>query len=722
MLKKGDLYGLDLVPGGVSSIMADAVPPDRSNSSSAPPALQLASDSLFAFRVEYAQIFSDIRTHEDYLNFYESYSGPAQQKLPPPLETFPFNSYGGTTPNFFDNYYGQQSGPSNQQNQRFEDQNTFNRSNNVSIPQWSNNIAAPTARRGPPGLNYAPDSYPENSSLGRSFNELGNSYSNSPTAMTAVNTANFIWKEDEEQQNQNYSQRAQYRPQNEGFNGQGNYNQGHYNQHGQNLNQQQGGHYYNPHNQPHQGHDSRYSNTPRDPEEELLDNLAEEQEERDENDGKTLCRYYANGFCSRGDKCFYSHDIPRDQMREQKGTPQKAENGNKSNRGKKEKTTNQTRESPNRGGKNQGSQPTTPNKGKAPESSHSVSEKDLAINSDGEYTSFEAVIGKIYSISKDQQGCRFLQKKLEEKDPQVIQTIYEEVREYVGELMIDPFGNYLCQKLLEFCNPDQRLGIIESVSDELVTISKNMHGTRAVQKLVECLTLPSQIKHVENALKNDVVSLIQDLNGNHVIQRCLNLLQPEDNQFIYDAVINNHNCIQVATHRHGCCVLQRCVDFASPKQKKELINVITKNALVLVQDPFGNYVVQYVLKLYPDLAEPLAKNFTGNLRQLATQKFSSNVIEKCLQVENAAARAVIIEEVLTDSTGLSIMLQDPFANYVIQTALTVSDPKQHAALVDAIKPHLSSLGNTPYGKRIQSKIMKDGSGEKPSGGRRNPHH
>lgn len=67
---------------------------------------------------------------------------------------------------------------------------------------------------------------------------------------------------------------------------------------------------------------------------------------------------------------------------------------------------------------------------------------------------------------------------------------------------------------------------------------------------------------------------------------------------------------------------------------------------------------------------------------------------------------MIIEEILTD-TGLSIMLQDPFANYVVQTALTVADSKQHAQLVEAIKPHLSSLGNTPYGKRIQSKIMKE---------------
>jgi len=45
-------------------------------------------------------------------------------------------------------------------------------------------------------------------------------------------------------------------------------------------------------------------------------------------------------------------------------------------------------------------------------------------------------------------------------------------------------------------------------------------------------------------LKGNVVALIQDLNGNHVIQKCLNKMEPNDNQFIYDAVAQN--CIQVS--------------------------------------------------------------------------------------------------------------------------------------------------------------------------------
>lgn len=83
------------------------------------------------------------------------------------------------------------------------------------------------------------------------------------------------------------------------------------------------------------------------------------------------------------------------------------------------------------------------------------------------------------------------------------------------------------------------------------------------------------------SLQEGVVSLIRDLNGNHVIQRCLQRLGPEDSQFVYDAACAH--TMEIATHRHGCCVLQRCIDFATPVQKKLLVAEIAANALPLSQ-------------------------------------------------------------------------------------------------------------------------------------------
>lgn len=123
--------------------------------------------------------------------------------------------------------------------------------------------------------------------------------------------------------------------------------------------------------------------------------------------------------------------------------------------------------------------------------------------------------------------------------------------------------------------------IVQNVAPDLVNISLNMHGTRAVQKMIEHLTTSAQIKLATDSLALNCVTLVKDLNGNHVIQRCLNRLGSQDNQFIFDTV--SKYCVEIATHRHGCCVLQRCVDHASELQKSQIIAEITRHASLLIQ-------------------------------------------------------------------------------------------------------------------------------------------
>ncbi|RDB28480.1 Pumilio domain-containing protein C6G9.14 [Hypsizygus marmoreus] len=328
-------------------------------------------------------------------------------------------------------------------------------------------------------------------------------------------------------------------------------------------------------------------------------------------------------------------------------------------------------------------------------------------------TRLEDLQGEIAALCKDQHGCRYLQKKLEEGVPEHRDMIFRETFGHFADLMTDPFGNYLCQKLLEYSTDEQRNVICESVAQDLVNISLNMHGTRAVQKMVDFLSTRRQADHRYNAqihsiivaLSLHVVVLIKDLNGNHVIQKCLNKLAPEDNQFIYNAVAAN--CVEVATHRHGCCVLQRCIDHASDHQRVQLVNEITYNALTLVQDPYGNYVVQYILDLNDNrFSDAVIRQFAGNVCALSVQKFSSNVIEKCVRVAEHSTRKMLIEELL-NRTRLEKLLRDSYGNYCVQTALDYAEPAQRALLVDGIRPILPLIRNTPYGKRIQNKLQRE---------------
>ncbi|KAK8659334.1 hypothetical protein V6N13_029539 [Hibiscus sabdariffa] len=100
--------------------------------------------------------------------------------------------------------------------------------------------------------------------------------------------------------------------------------------------------------------------------------------------------------------------------------------------------------------------------------------------------------GFIYLIAKDQHGCRFLQKLFDEGILEDVKLIFKEIYDHVVELMMNPFKNYLMQKMLEVCNEEQRLQILLVSTKEpmqLVRIFLNTHGTRVMQKLIETLKM-----------------------------------------------------------------------------------------------------------------------------------------------------------------------------------------------------------------------------------------
>lgn len=115
-----------------------------------------------------------------------------------------------------------------------------------------------------------------------------------------------------------------------------------------------------------------------------------------------------------------------------------------------------------------------------------------------------------------------------------------------------------------------------------------------------------------------------------------------------------------------------------------------------------NYVVQYVLDLKdPLVIANLASQFQGYYVQLSMQKFSSHVVEKCLKVYEEVHQETIILEFLSVSQ-FEQLLENCYANYVIQSALQNTKGNLRAILMEAIRLHASILGNNPYCKRIFS--------------------
>lgn len=319
-------------------------------------------------------------------------------------------------------------------------------------------------------------------------------------------------------------------------------------------------------------------------------------------------------------------------------------------------------------------------------------------------TSLEEIVGQIYPLTKYQAGCRFLQKKLEEQpDQQHVTLVFNEVFDHLIELMTDPYGQYLVPKLMKHCDKAQRQAIVTKIAPKIVTFACHTYGIHGVQKILEYLT-DDQVAVFVDVIRPSTIQLSKDNKGNYLIQSFLKQFSADRNQFIYDGI--NAHCVDVATHKVGCTLINRCIDYANEFQLNALITQIASHCLDLVQDQFGNYVVQHILSTKAHFAPKIILAMLGHIPELSVQKFSSNVIEKCLQVSVSSSPdlySAIIKEI-TDADLLAL-LQDRYANFVIQTALDVADDSQHAKLVKLILPYIHQI-KTPYVMHIQKKILQ----------------
>jgi pumilio RNA-binding family len=84
---------------------------------------------------------------------------------------------------------------------------------------------------------------------------------------------------------------------------------------------------------------------------------------------------------------------------------------------------------------------------------------------------------------------------------------------------------------------------------------------------------------------------------------------------------------------------------------------IADHTRVFVKNPYGNYVVQYVLELKNvEVNKRIGKQLLGNLLILGREKFSSNVIEKCLEYNSSDMKEAMVKEILSADSFYEFLL------------------------------------------------------------------
>jgi pumilio RNA-binding family len=62
-------------------------------------------------------------------------------------------------------------------------------------------------------------------------------------------------------------------------------------------------------------------------------------------------------------------------------------------------------------------------------------------------------------------------------------------------------------------------------------------------------------------------------------------------------LFQGNNVEKFSTHPYGCRVIQRILEHCTGAQKSAILDEIRKSSSTLIQDQYGNYVIQHVMKV-----------------------------------------------------------------------------------------------------------------------------
>lgn len=89
-------------------------------------------------------------------------------------------------------------------------------------------------------------------------------------------------------------------------------------------------------------------------------------------------------------------------------------------------------------------------------------------------------------------------------------------------------------------------------------------------------------------LDGHVLKCVKDQNGNHVVQKCIECVDPHALQFIIGAFSNQ--VYALSTHPYGCRVIQRILEHCTPEQTTAILDELHSSTEQLVQ---GNFYLKY---------------------------------------------------------------------------------------------------------------------------------
>ena len=272
-------------------------------------------------------------------------------------------------------------------------------------------------------------------------------------------------------------------------------------------------------------------------------------------------------------------------------------------------------------------------------------------------------------------------------------------KEGLSTIMKNIYGNYFFQQLIKGKEGIIISLIISFILDEFVNISKDSSGTFSVQALLNEVSSINEEQQILNCIKAHEMEMAFNKNATYVLQKII-LLFPDVRRINLNEVILN-NFKDLCLDSNGICLIKNFIKTNTLVNNKKRINEeIEKNFIVLAESPFGNYGIQFLMENWDKNELNNIKNkILENIYKLSIQKFSSNVVEKAIEIFDEEK---MIKKLCFEGKFITL-LKNKFGRFVLYKAIS----SMKINLKNEFEIYLkNNINNNVYSQKDKNKVKK----------------
>jgi len=272
----------------------------------------------------------------------------------------------------------------------------------------------------------------------------------------------------------------------------------------------------------------------------------------------------------------------------------------------------------------------------------------------------------------------------------------------------------LHKQLLSSQSSSSASGLREkSVAGQVWSLSRDAVGCRAVQRALDEPSSSScsgmdQRQTIAEELRGHVWEALQCPHANHVLQKCVVTLAPEDAQFIVDELMQGSRVLQAAQHKYGCRIVQKAIEFLPPARTEALVECLLGQVRSVSRHAYGNYVIQNLLEHGTAVQrDRIMKAIVADVRTFAADPYGCAVVASVFLHGASAERRQVAFALVEDENLLPAMACLRLGAGSISLVLEELPPQGRQEALRQLTSQADALRASRFGRQVLDHLSSE---------------